>query len=255
MTPPGQDPEAIAGGQFQAWAGLLRGYFSPMTIALPPLETPLDRLIELGHGAPLGTRYLVRGYRSKEGRVCDFLLATMDYRDVACTSLEQLRPLTAWAVVLGCGEHDVTEEIAEQALAAVRKEWLRATREGPRLRYAMPEPGFLLHLRTNCLYLSGVLRGTRELSPAPPRRRPRSAFSRARHWIERQAMAGRWRHLKLGRDNWQAVEIGDLVIPRDPGWDPSAHPGEEIPWTWHLPQEPVRWSDDDLDAALAAAGL
>jgi hypothetical protein len=229
---------------------------------VPPTRLPshLAELQELGRAVPLGTRFLIRGYRSKEGRVCDFLLACADYPEVARRSLAEIEGLTPWQVVTRCGEPDVTVEIAEQALTATRREWRRAAGEGPKHYFAQPGPAFLFHLRSGWFYISGLMMGHREIEPPHPRKRPRSAASRARHWIEKQALAGRWRTLRLGRDNWCSVELGERAVTRVPDWTP---PAEEGAWIYAAepfspPRTPPRtpgWTVDELDAALAAAGM
>lgn len=202
------------------------------------LPESLQRLLEIGRTTPLGTRFLVRGYRSKEDRVCDFLIASLDYREVARVSLAQIAELTAHDVVTRGSVDNVNHDMAEKALVAVRREWTRAAKEGPKLRYAMPAPGFLLHMGKGALYLSGIMRGHREIRPAPPRKRPRTTFSQTRRWIEKQAMAGSWRQLRLGADNWNAVEIGDRVVPRELRWIPWEIRSEEPGWIYEAPSAP-----------------
>jgi len=207
------------------------------------LPEPLSRLLAIGRETPLGSRYLVRGYRSKEGRVCDFLIASLDFREAAQISLEQIAELTPRAIVTRGEVDGVSHDMAEKALVAVRKDWRRASQEGPRLRYAMPAPGFLLHLGKGALYLHGVLRGRREIRPAPPRKRPRSTYAQVRRWIEKQTMAGSWRQLRLGADNWNTVEIGSRVIAREPRWIPWGVRGEDTGWVYEAP------SAREVDAA------
>jgi len=200
------------------------------------LPESLSRLLQVGRETPLGSRFLVRGYRSKEGRVCDFLIASLDFREVAEVSLAQIADLTPHAVATRGEVDGVTHDMAEKVLVAVRRDWLRATREGPRLRYDMPAPGFLYHLGKNTLYLHGILRGRREIRPAPPRKRPRSTFAQARRWVEKQTMAGSWRQLRFGADNWNAVEIGDRVVTREPRWVPWAVRGDDTGWVYEAPR-------------------